>query len=141
MFSFLKKKEDEKNLKAILTGKTVPIEEVPDKTFATKILGDGVAFEPENDDTICAPGEGVVISASEDMKHACGIKLLNGIEVLLHIGIDTVSMNGEGFTLLVKEGDKVSAGTPLIRFDIEKIKAAGFPATTMLIVTDSGDVK
>lgn len=135
------KKEKVNDLKAILTGKVIPIEQVPDETFAGKLLGDGIAFEPENDCVVVAPAPCTVISASEDMKHACGIQLDNGLELLIHIGIDTVDMNGDGFEILVKEGQKVKTGTPLVRFDAEKIKAAGHPATTMLIITDAAENK
>ena len=73
-----------------------------------------------------------------DSRHACGLKLENGMEVLLHIGIDTVSMNGDGFEYLVQEGQKVSAGTPLIHFDREKIRAAGHPDVTVCIISNVG---
>ena len=76
-----------------------------------------------------------------DSRHACGLRLENGMEVLLHIGIDTVSMNGDGFEYLVEEGQKVRAGEPLIRFDRAKIKAAGHPDVTVCIVTEEGDAQ
>lgn len=77
----------------------------------------------------------------QDSKHACGLTLSNGMEVLLHVGIDTVDMQGDGFQYLVSEGQKVSAGTPLIQFDRNKIKAAGHPDTTVCIITEPGDAK
>ena len=73
-----------------------------------------------------------------DTGHACGLTLANGVELLIHVGVDTVDMGGDGFKLLVKEGDHVRAGEPLIEFDPEKIRAAGHPCTTMLIVTGEG---
>lgn len=73
-----------------------------------------------------------------DSRHACGLKLENGMEVLLHIGIDTVSMNGDGFEYLVQEGQKVRAGTPLIKFDRAKIQAAGHPDVTVCIISNPG---
>ena len=77
----------------------------------------------------------------QDSRHACGLTLDNGTELLLHIGIDTVDMQGDGFEYLVSEGQKVSAGTPLIRFDREKIKAAGHPDTTVCIITEPGSAE
>ena len=76
---------------------------------------------------------------NEGTNHACGILLDNGAEILLHIGLDTVGMNGDGFTPLVKEGDKVKRGDKLIAFDPEKIKAAGHPCVTVLVVTEEAD--
>ena len=72
----------------------------------------------------------------QDSRHACGIKLDNGTEILLHVGLDTVAMNGDGFEYLVKEGEKVSVGTPLIKFSKEKIKAAGYVDTTVCVITE-----
>ena len=76
-----------------------------------------------------------------DSRHACGLTLANGMEVLIHVGIDTVNMQGDGFELFVKQGDKVRCGQPLLRFDPEKIKAAGYPTITVFVVTDEGDAK
>ena len=75
----------------------------------------------------------------EDSRHACGLTLDNGMELLIHVGIDTVDMNGDGFELFVHEGDKVKCGDPLIRFSPEKIKAAGHPDITVFLVTDEGN--
>lgn len=127
-------------LKAFLSGKAVPIEEVPDEVFATKVMGDGLAIDP-TDNTVVAPAAGVISAVMEDSKHACGITLSNGMEVLIHVGLDTVAMNGDGFQLHVKMGQTVSAGTPLITFDPKKIKAAGHPAITMLVITSEGSAK
>ena len=77
----------------------------------------------------------------EESKHACGITLSNGVELLIHVGIDTVSMNGDGFETFVKSGDKVKKGQPLIKFSKEKIKNAGYKDTTMLIITDNGNAE
>ena len=132
--------ETEKGVKAILSGKVIPIEEVDDNVFSQKIMGDGVAIEP-TDTTVVAPSDAEVAIVMADTGHACGLTLGNGMELLIHVGIDTVDMGGDGFELLVSQGDKVSAGTPLIRFDPEKIRAAGHPTTTMLIVTGEGSAK
>lgn len=125
-------------LKAFLSGTVLPISDVPDPTFASKDLGDGIAIRPEGTDTVTAPGNGTVLAASEHMPHACGLKLDNGIELLIHIGIDTVAMNGTGFRLLVKEGQRVTAGQKLVQFDQEAIIKAGYDPVTMMIVTSTG---
>lgn len=122
-------------LSAYLSGKAIPITEVPDQVFSQKTLGDGLAIEPA-DSVLLAPADGEITMVSEDSNHACGILLDNGVEILLHIGLDTVDMNGDGFTSFVKEGDRVKRGDKLIAFDQEKIKAAGHPGVTVLVVTD-----
>ena len=130
-------KTEVKELKAILDGKVMPIEEAPDDVFSQKIMGDGVAIEPSNT-VVTAPADCDVSVVMADTGHACGLTLTNGVELLIHVGVDTVDMGGEGFNLLVNEGDHVKAGQPLIEFDPEKIRAAGHPCTTMLIVTSEG---
>lgn len=130
----------EGELKAVLSGKVIPIEEVPDDVFSQKVMGDGIAFEPSGN-TVYAPANGRISVVMEDTKHACGITLENGMELLIHVGIDTVDMGGDGFTLFVKPEDKIQCGDPLISFTPEKIKAAGHPTTTVFIVTDEGSAK
>ena len=130
-------KTEVKELKSILDGKVMPIEEAPDDVFSQKIMGDGIAIEPSNT-VVTAPADCDVSVVMADTGHACGLTLTNGIELLIHVGVDTVDMGGEGFKLLVNEGDHVKAGQPLIEFDPEKIRAAGHPCTTMLIVTAEG---
>ena len=127
-------------LKAFLSGKVIPLEEVPDDVFSKRIIGDGLAIEP-TDHTVVAPAAGTVSVVMQDSKHACGITLDNGMEILIHIGIDTVAMNGDGFELFVNQGDHVEAGQPLISFDPEKIRAAGYTLTTILIMTNPGQAK
>ena len=127
-------------LKAGLTGKVIPLDDVPDDVFSQHIMGDGVAIEPEND-TVVAPADAKVGVVMADSGHACGLIFANEMELLIHVGVDTVDMNGDGFELLVKEGDKVKQGQPLIRFDKEKIKAAGHPYVTVFIVTEEGQAK
>ena len=128
------------NLKAFLSGRTVPLECVPDEVFSQHVMGDGLAIEP-TDSTVVAPADGEVSVVMEDSRHACGLTLENGMEVLIHVGIDTVNMQGEGFELLVKQGQKVRCGQPLLRFDPDKIQAAGYPIITVFVVTDEGDAK
>lgn len=127
-------------LKAFLSGTVIPLEEVPDDVFSKRIIGDGLAIEPI-DHTVVAPAEGTVSVVMKDSKHACGLTLDNGMEILIHIGIDTVAMNGDGFELFVDQGDHVKEGQPLISFDPEKIRAAGYPLTTILIMTNPGQAK
>lgn len=118
----------------------IALKEVNDGVFSEGIMGEGFAIIPENE-TIYAPADATVSLLMQESRHACGLKLANGAEILLHIGIDTVAMNGEGFTYLVKEGQKVSAGEPLIRFDKEKIKAAGYADTIVCVLTEPGNMK
>lgn len=125
---------------AFLTGKAIPLSEVGDGVFSEGIMGDGMAILPEND-ILYAPADAEVTVMMPESKHACGLKLKNGMEVLLHVGIDTVAMNGDGFEYLVKEGEKVSVGTPLIRFDRAKIQAAGHPDVTVCVITDAGNAQ
>ena len=126
-----------KELKSILDGKVIPITDVQDEVFSQKIMGDGVAIEPSNT-VVTAPADCDVSVVMADTGHACGLTLANGVELLIHVGVDTVDMGGDGFNLLVNEGDHVKAGQPLIEFDPEKIRATGHPCTTMLIVTGEG---
>lgn len=124
-------------LKAFLSGQAIPLEDVPDDVFSQHIMGDGLAIEP-SDETVVAPADATVSAVIEDSRHACGLTLDNGMELLIHVGIDTVDMKGDGFELFVAVGDKVRCGQPLIRFSREKIAAAGHPATTVCVVTDPG---
>ena len=125
-------------LKAGLTGRVIPISEVPDEVFSQCVMGNGIAIEPESD-TVVSPADAEVGVVMADTGHACGLVLDNGAELLIHVGIDTVDMGGDGFELLVKEGEAVKQGQPLIRFDPEKIRAAGHPTVTLFIVTDEGN--
>ena len=123
---------------APLSGRVIPMEEIPDQVFSQGILGEGVGIEPTGN-VVVAPADATVCSVIEDSRHAVGLTLDNGAELLIHVGIDTVSMNGDGFQLHVKAGDRVHLGDKLITFDPEKIKAAGHPTTTAFLVTDPGD--
>lgn len=122
-------------LKAICDGRTLPLSKVPDDVFSKGIMGEGMAFEP-TDDTIYAPADAKVSVVMEDSRHACGLQLADGTELLIHIGVDTVDMKGDGFTLFVHEGDTVKTGDKLITFSPDKIAAAGHPKTTVFIVTE-----
>ena len=124
---------------APLSGRVIPMEEIPDQVFSQGILGEGVGIEPTGN-VVVAPADATVCSVMEDSRHAVGLTLDNWAELLIHVGIDTVSMNGDGFQLHVKAGDRVHLGDKLITFDPEKIKAAGHPTTTAFLVTDPGDL-
>ena len=119
-------------------GKVISREEIPDDTFASGVLGDGVGIQPSAE-LVVAPFDGTISSVAES-HHAVGVEG-NGMELLIHVGVDTVQMNGDGFTCLVKEGDAVKAGQPLIRFSREKIKAAGYSDTVAVLMTNSDDLE
>ena len=124
-------------LSACLNGTVVPLAEVKDEAFASGALGDGIAIEP-SDGELVAPADGE-ISSTFETHHAVGMTTADGAELLMHIGIDTVKLGGKHFTYLVNEGDKVKKGQPLIRFELEAIKAEGYPVTTPLIVCNTDD--
>ena len=118
-------------------GTVIARESIPDDTFASGVLGDGVGIIPE-DDLVVSPFDGTISSVAES-QHAVGIES-NGMEMLIHVGVDTVNMQGDGFTCLVKEGDEVKAGQTLITFDRAKIKAAGYSDTVAVLLTNSDDL-
>ncbi len=122
---------------AITEGDLLPLTEVNDQTFSKKMLGDGVAFKLDSD-FICAPANGQLTTLFPT-GHAFGITTKEGIELLVHIGIDTVNLKGEGFDVLVEQGEEVRAGEPIVRVDREKVTAAGYDLTTMLILTNDFD--
>lgn len=144
MTSAMRKKEANKEesgkLTAFLSGKAIPLAEVGDGVFSEGILGDGMAIIPENE-ILYAPVDAEIAALMPDSRHACGLKLANGMEVLLHIGLDTVDMKGDGFEYLVQQGQKVSAGTPLVKFDRAKIKAAGHRDVTVCIISNEGNAQ
>lgn len=125
------------SLTAYVSGQVIPIEEVPDQVFSSKMMGDGIAIEPE-DELLLAPADGTVAVVMEDSLHACGIVLDNGMEVLLHIGLDTVDMKGNGFRAFIKPGDRVKRGDKLIQFDRARIRQAGHPDMVIMVVTNGG---
>lgn len=140
MFSKWRKKSIEPStleILAPLTGKAVPLSEVPDEAFAAGHMGKGIAIEPLEGKLI-APFEGKIIHIIKS-NHAVMIEHTEGIQFLFHIGINTVSLKGEGFTPHVSVGDKVKAGQLLIEFDIEQIKAAGYHVITPIVVTNADE--
>lgn len=127
-------------LKAFATGDVIALKEVNDGVFSAGTMGEGFAIIPENE-TVYAPADATVSLLMQESRHACGLKLANGAEILLHIGIDTVAMKGDGFEYLVKEGQKVSAGTPLIKFDKKKISEAGYVDTIICVIAEPGNME
>lgn len=135
---FLKKTEPEVISDSVLSpcrGTLMELGNVEDEVFSQKAMGDGVAVEP-TEGTFYAPIAGTLESVFPT-GHAYGIRSSDGKEVLVHIGIDTVELNGKGFTLHVKQGDKVKAGDKIVTADLNVIREAGYKATTMLIQTDN----
>ncbi|MGO2764890.1 MAG: sucrose-specific PTS transporter subunit IIBC [Pseudolactococcus laudensis] len=122
-------------LYAPVTGQAIQLSETKDQVFSSELMGKGIAIEPTIGE-IYAPADGI-LTVTNDSKHAYGLLTNNGAEVLLHIGIDTVQMAGEGFSTQVKQGQVVKKGDLLGTFDISKIKAAGYEATVMIIVTNT----
>ncbi|QOS79468.1 PTS glucose transporter subunit IIA [Paenibacillus sp. JNUCC31] len=128
-------KTDTVNLFAPLRGKSIPLSEVSDEVFSKEMMGKGIAFLPE-DNILYSPMDGTV-SPLYKSKHALGLVSEDGVELLIHIGIDTVKMKGSGFKAFVNTGDTVSKGDKLIEFDMDAIKAFGLDTTTMMIVTNT----
>lgn len=126
-------------LKAYCDGKPMALEDVPDEVFSKRVMGDGMAILPSGD-TVVAPAHARVAAVMPGTDHAVGLMLDNGTEILIHIGVDTVGMGGDGFETLVREGEIVEAGTPLLRFDSRKIKKNGLPDPVILVVTEGDAV-
>lgn len=136
MFGFFKK---DLKLVAPVDGKTIDLTQVPDEVFAGKMAGDGLGIEPSGD-VVVAPADGE-LSLIFKTNHAFAMTLSNGVELLVHIGIDTVSLNGEGFERLAEPGTKVKAGTPIIKIDREFIKSKGLSLATPVLITNIDSVK
>lgn len=118
-----------------LSGHVISLDESGDPVFASRALGEGVAIQP-SDSTVVAPVSGVLSTVAET-GHAFGIKTDDGVEVLVHVGIDTVKMNGEGFAVAVKTDQRVNAGDTLVTVDFDKVKQAGYSTTTLMTVTNT----
>ena len=137
MFGLFSRKE--RKILSPVDGQVVDIAEVPDEVFSQKMVGDGVAVKPVGD-TFCAPIDGV-ISKIFSTNHAFSIKSDKDLEVMVHIGLETVALEGKGFERLVGEGDRVSAGDPVIRADLDYIAAHAKDTVTPIIISDESDVK
>ncbi|RCX17061.1 PTS system glucose-specific IIA component [Fontibacillus phaseoli] len=141
MFSKWRKKSAENqvvDMVAPVTGRAVSLKEVPDEAFAGGHMGQGIAIEP-TEGKLIAPFDGTVVHVIKS-SHAVMVENASGMQFLFHIGINTVSLKGEGFTCHVTTGDAVKAGQILIEFDIAKIKEAGYPVITPIIVTNADEV-
>lgn len=137
LFGSKKPKETKETIFSPLTGEVKTIEEVPDPVFSQKMMGDGFAIEPA-DGTVVSPVEGEIIQFFPT-KHAIGIRSQTGLEILIHVGLETVSMNGEGFTGFVSEGDKVKVGDRLLSFDLDLVREKATSTITPIVITN-GDV-
>ncbi|MDT8860914.1 PTS glucose transporter subunit IIA [Alkalihalobacillus sp. MEB130] len=135
---FGKKESKVETLTAPITGKTLDLAEVPDPVFAQKMMGDGIAIEPAEGEVV-SPIDGEIVQVFPT-KHAVGIKAKSGLEVLIHIGLETVNLNGEGFESFVKAGDKVKQGDKLIQFDLEIIREKAASTITPIIITNTDEV-
>ena len=134
-----KSNADDSVLYSVSEGTAILLSQVNDATFASEVLGKGIAVIPSKGEVV-APCDAVVETVF-DTKHAVGLSTESGMELLIHIGINTVELNGKSFTSHVKNGDHVKKGQLLVSFDMEKVKAAGYDVTTPLIVTNSDDYK
>lgn len=132
-----KSKSGEDTIVAPMSGKVIKLEDVPDPTFSEKMMGEGIAIEP-SDGKVLAPVKGKVVQVFPT-KHAIGIETEQGVEILIHIGLETVSMDGDGFEGHVEENDKVKPGTPLVTFDMEKVKEKAAGTISPLIITNGQD--
>lgn len=139
MFDFFRKKDAvcEVEMYAIGKGKVIPLADVPDQTFATGLLGEGIGFQIEND-VIYAPCDGKVTLLA-DTNHAIGMKLKNNAEILIHVGMDTVNLNGMGLHPLVSCNDSVKRGIPLMKIDRSFMEEKGINLTTPVILTNGED--
>lgn len=124
-----------KTIYSPLKGSVIPLSEVSDPVFAEEVMGPGVGINPE-EGKLYAPADGEIASVFPT-GHAIGMTTGDGMEILLHIGIDTVQLEGDGFHALVKQGDHVKAGELLVEFDCAKIKEKGYQTTTMVLVPNA----
>lgn len=124
-------------LYAVVDGNVIPIEQIGDGVFSNKVLGNGIGIIPDSE-IVVAPADGTICTIIEDSKHAVGITLNNGINILVHVGIDTVAMNGEGFKYFVNMGDKVKKGDKLLSFDKKRIHQKGYNPVVIVVELEEG---
>ena len=143
MFDSLKKMFEKNaktiSLKAVEDGRTIPMDEVNDQTFAQELLGPGIAIVPSNG-TVVSPINGTIATVM-DPKHAVCIQGEDGLELIVHAGLDTVELNGKYYQTYKEIGDQVKAGDVLLEFDLEEITKAGYDVTTPIVITNLGDYK
>lgn len=128
----------QKGLLAPVSGQCISLKDVKDKVFSRLMLGDGIAIEP-SECTVVAPADGTVEVVMNETEHTVGLKVRNDVEVLIHVGVNTSNLKGKGFKCLVKVGDKVKAGMPLIEFDKKIIEESGYKSTIIFIISDNHD--
>ena len=136
MFKIFKKKNDY-NIYSPVNGKTISLENVPDKVFASKMMGEGIGFEFSGD-TVYAPCNGKIILVANTL-HAIGIAADCGVEILIHIGLDTVNLNGKGFKKLISQNDTIKKGQPLIKIDRQFMEKEQINMITPMVITNSDD--
>ena len=143
MFDSLKKMFEKNaktiSLKAVEDGRTIPMDEVNDQTFAQELLGPGIAIVPSNG-SVVSPINGTIATVM-DTKHAVCIQGEDGLELIVHAGLDTVELNGKYYQTYKEIGDQVKAGDFLLEFDLEEITKAGYDVTTPIVITNLGDYK
>lgn len=122
-----------------MTGEAIDLSKVPDPVFSEKMVGDGIAIIP-TEKVVVAPCDGKVVQIFPT-NHAIGIESTSGLDLLIHIGIDTVDLKGEGFKRLVEEGDTVKQGDPILEVDIERVKELGKPLTSPFVITNTDEVE
>lgn len=126
-------------MKATAEGEIVAMKDIPDPVFAQGMVGPCVGIEPAKG-TVAAPCDGKIATLSDTL-HAFEMEVPGGVQLLVHIGIDTVNMKGEGFKAFVKAGDTVKAGQPIVEVDLDKVREAGHPTVIMTIVPNAGEFK
>lgn len=138
MFDFLKKFKSIE-LCSPITGEAVDLSQVPDPVFAEKMVGDGIAIIP-TENIVVAPCDGKIAQIFPT-NHAIGIEATTGLDLLIHIGIDTVDLKGDGFKRLVAEGDMVKKGQPILEVDVKRVKELGKPLTSPFVITNADEVE
>ncbi len=137
MFNIFKKQTKVNELIAFVDGEAIALDAVKDEVFSKKMLGDGMAIVPTSG-TVVSPVTGKLTMVFPT-KHAFGLELDNGMEVLIHIGLDTVNLEGVGFEALKNQGTNVKQGEAIIKFDLESLKSQGYDCTTMMIITNANE--
>lgn len=139
MFKLFNKAKKKQEIFACTSGSYIPLNEVKDEVFSKGLIGVGCGIEPK-ESMIVSPTKGVVTMIFPT-KHAIGLKCESGVEIMLHIGLDTVMMKGDGFELQVSENDEVEVGDPIVRVDFDKIEKAGHGKTVLMIVTNTNQLE
>lgn len=135
--NLFKKKEEDSDIIAPLTGKVIPLEQVPDQVFSQKMMGDGLAIEPLNKDVL-SPIEGEVVDVFKT-RHAISLRAENGAEILIHMGLETVQLDGKGFDIMIENGQKVKKGDILATYDINTIAEEGYKTVTPIVLLNADD--